>query len=176
MREPRDRWPDTSRPDGTAGAISALDWPPFNPKPKLEQCLALRHATRPWLLTIWEPLETKAPSPAHARPYCCLLDTVIFYHREYLSMPPRPWRDRDGKLHPSTAGTLFEWARATMRLARVELVQFQGQAFERHGGRVLWRRRAWWVVYGAHRGTRAARQANGVPLDGPSWPGEVSNG
>lgn len=173
-REPR--WPRTSRPDGAPATIVARDWPPFSPRPDLVRCLALRDHARPWLLTIWEPLDTKAPSPAHARPYCCLLDTVIFYHRNFLKMPPRPWRDREGKLHPSPVASFFEWGRATMRLARVDLVQFEGQAFERSGGRVLWRRRGWWAVYSAHRGTRAAREANGVPLDGPSWPGEAAHG
>lgn len=176
MREPRERWPDTSRPDGVAGVISAIDWPPFSPKPELSRCLALHHHTRPWLLTIWESLETKAPSPAHAQPWCCYLDTVIFYHRPYLVAPPRPWRDRDGKLHPASHGSFVEYGQATMRLARVTLFQFEGQAFERQGGQVLWRHRGWWCVYAAHRGTRAARQANGVPLDGPSWPEHASDG
>lgn len=176
MREPRDRWPDTSTPDGVAGEISLVDWPPFSAMPDVSGCLTLRHHTKPWLLTIWEPLATKAPSPARAQPHCCYIDTVIFYHRPQLVGRPRPWRDRHGKLHPSTVGSFIEYDRATMHLLRVMMVRFEGQAFELSGGHVLWRRRGWWAVYTGHRGTRPAREANGMPLDGPSWHGEAAHG
>ena len=52
---------------------------------------------RPWLLTIWEPLKTKAPNPNLAAPYCCYINTVIFYVRPHTV---RPWHHlwRSGRI------------------------------------------------------------------------------
>ncbi len=145
--------PEERQPRGEAGRLS-WDYSRYmgdGAVPDLSDCLAWRSAERPWLLTIWEPLLTKAPAPPKAAPYCCYINTVIFYHFPYIVRPPRGWRDRNGKFHRQTVGSFVEWDRVRTRLVWDELVRFAGERFEIGGGRVMWAQRRWWMCRGARR-------------------------
>jgi len=116
----------------------------------LSDCLVSQ--PKPWLLIIWEPLRTKAPAPPKAQPFCCFVQSVIFYHSPYIAWPYGGyWRDREGKLRWPSTRCLLQWDRTETRLAWNDIVDFDGEEFECGGGRVVWARRQWWMCHWASR-------------------------
>ncbi|MEA3264184.1 MAG: hypothetical protein U9R07_11955 [Pseudomonadota bacterium] len=114
-------------------------------QPVISDCLAERLPGRPWLLQVWEPLLTKAPSPARCSPYCCYARTVIFYHRPYISAPARPSRF-GGKWHWCRPGDGFvKFDQIETRLGNEDLVEFDGDIFEIGCGRIMWHHQRWWL-------------------------------
>lgn len=115
----------------------------------LSDCLVSRPAPR--RLVIWEPLPTKAPSPALAQPFCCYIQTVIFYLRPYILRPwKRRWRDRSGRLRACSAA-YEEWDKVETRLTHRDVVEFEGEQFDIWGGTVKWARGRWWMCRTARR-------------------------
>lgn len=151
------------QPCGQPGELqfhySRYDWKDI--RPDLSDCLAVSPAGKPWLLTIWEPLLTKAPGPNLARPHCCYINTVIFYHSPHIVLPwKHHWRARDGKVHSSSRG-FFEFDQIETRLAGDDRVIWRGDIFGKGGGRVMWgkvagdpRGRRWWMRHGLRRETK----------------------
>jgi hypothetical protein len=116
----------------------------------LGDCLVVRPA--PWRLVIWEPLRTKAPSPALAQPFCCYIRTVIFYLRPYVLRPwSKLWRDGQGRLRATEPGAYEQWDRVETRLAYHDVVEFEGELFDVWGGTVKWARNRWWMCRTARR-------------------------
>lgn len=113
--------------------VEHVSWSgPFDsrPTPDLSDCLARTLPGRPWLLQLWEPIHTKAPSPARCQPYCCYIRTVIFYHRPYIV-------DR----HHG-----FTWFdKVETRLSWDDVVEFEGTQFTISGGSVNWDGKRWWM-------------------------------
>lgn len=140
-------------PDGAIGLLPVFigaRWKVGTPPDYLADCLALRTDERPWLLRIWEPLPTKAPAPPKARPYCCYIRTVIFYHFPHIVRGPHPshWGRR---WHWNKSGGFLEWDQIETRLSWDDVVSFEGERFEIQGGHVVWRRRRWWMARWARR-------------------------
>lgn len=119
----------------------------------LDDCLVSR--PKPFLLVIWEPLPTKAPGPHLAQPYCCYINTVIFY--------ASPYRPR-GHGHPyKIAGKwgfekrrdLFaEFDQIQTRLHADDIVEFQGAQFDVGCSSVRWANKRWWMCSTARRRTK----------------------
>ena len=107
---------------------------------------------KPWLLEIMEPLKTKAPCPDKAQPYCCYINTVIFYLKPYIV---RPWHHLwtcNGKLQAEKpGGHLEEWDRVETELQWDDRVEFNGEIFIIGGGSVVWERSRWWMKSHARR-------------------------
>jgi hypothetical protein len=121
----------------------------------LDDCLVSR--PRLFSLVIWEPLLTKAPAPPKAKPYCCYIRTVIFYHSPYIVWPwPRLYR-ANGRLCRDSGPTFLQWDQVETRLTGDDLIEFEGELFEVGGGSVVWARKRWWMVRGARR--QQARRA-----------------
>jgi len=111
----------------------------------LSDCLVAQRTASS--VTIWEPLPTKAPGPHLTRPWCCYIATVIFYRFPYLTMPPKPYRDREGNLHPGSVGSFFEWDKVEMRMTWDDLAELaDGKTYQCGGGSVRWHRGRWWCV------------------------------
>ncbi len=108
------------------------------------------------LIEVREPLLTKAPCPDKARPYCCYVNTVIFYLRPYIV---RPWSHLwmcNGKRLASPPGQMFEeWDRVDTRLRCDDIVTHEGRKFRVYSGRVRWFNHRWWMF-------REARLVNEV--------------
>lgn len=122
------------------------------PAPDLSDCLVEHDPDRPWLLTIWEPLNTKAPAPPKAAPHCCYARTVIFYHFPHIVGPVvGGWRDKAGVFHRDRTGGFVEWDQIEYRLRWDDRVRFGADTFQVGAGQVVWRRRRWWMVHGARR-------------------------
>lgn len=121
--------------------------------PDLSDCLVAR--PKPFRLIIWEPLLTKAPAPPKAKPYCCYIRSVIFYHHPYIVWPfGGYWRDAGGALRkPMTRGFL-EWDHVKARLSWDDIVSFEGENFKVGSGRVVWKRGRWWMLHYARREAR----------------------
>lgn len=143
--------PEEREPCGVSG-LTALN--PFRGDTlDLSDCLVAR--PRPFRLVIWEPLLTKAPAPPKARPWCCYIRTVIFYHFPYVLELRQPrWRDWEGRLHAGARG-YQEWDQIETRLTWDDVVRFEDEDFVVGGGTVVWKRRRWWMVRHARR--RAAK-------------------
>jgi hypothetical protein len=147
------------RPCGTAGGLRPVYLARDFNRPAagdLGDCRVSR--PRAWQLVIWEPLPTKAPGPALAQPYCCYIQTVIFYYRGYVVRPPRGWRDPEGVFHRDGVGSFIQWDQVESRLTWDDVVEFEGEQFGIGGGRVRWARAKgdparWWMVRGARRKT-----------------------
>lgn len=135
--------PEERSPCGVPGLTWCGASAPFDTRaPDLSDCLVSR--PRPWWLVIWEPLPTKAPSPAVAQPYVCYACTVIFYARPYVERPwKKRWRDGSGRLRADSAG-FEEFDRIETRLRWDDVVAFEGEAFVIGGG---------FVRRGTHSGT-----------------------
>jgi hypothetical protein len=140
-------------PLGAPGSIVFVDHGvpfPQRPSPDLRDCLASRPDGKPWLLFIWEPLHTKAPSPPKAAPFCCYARTVIFYHFPHiLRLGRRYWR-HDGKIKEQKR-SFEEWDKVETRLTWDNVVEFEGERFEIGSGTVRWAHRRWWMLVSARR-------------------------
>lgn len=93
--------------------------------------LAARVASRPWFLILWEPLRTKAPSPAIVRPWCCYIRTVIFYQWPHTVL--------------STRRGFAYYDQIETRISHDALIEFEGETFKYGHGQVLWKRGRWWM-------------------------------
>ena len=117
---------------------------------------------KPWLLDVWELLDTKAPCPDKCQPYCCYMQTVIFYHRPYIV---RPWShlwNCNGKLRAEKPGRHYEeWGRCETTLTWDTPVEYNGERFLIGGGTVVWKNRRWWMRHRARR--EAATRSNSMP-------------
>ena len=93
---------------------------------------------RPWLATVTEVLNTTAPQ--NAQPYCCYINTVIFYEK--------PYREVDGRYaeHDSLK-TVLEGN---------DVLRADGELFDLLGGTVVWQDGRWVMVRNAHRRKRDA--------------------
>ena len=122
------------------------------PAPDINDCIAARLPGAGHILALWEPLATKAPSPARCQPFCCYRKTVIFYHRPYVSRGSGyPWR-ANGRWQWEPSKTSFaQFDQIETRLSFDDIVAFDGDEFEIGGGRVLWRGKRWWMVRWARR-------------------------
>jgi hypothetical protein len=91
---------------------------------------------RPWLLTIWEPLRTKAPGPHLSRAYCCYINTVIFYRRPAIVRQHSYfWRDGRGRWHASAPGSAYEeWDHIDTALTWDVKLRYAGDVFRVGGG------------------------------------------
>ncbi len=147
MRYPRIHLDDWH--DGVAHVGNALA--PYRERAELDGVLARRASPdTPWLVELLEPLSTTAPSPSRCQPYCCFLDTVIFYHRPYIGARERPSRWRDGSVHRGgIVFATFDRVRARLRLD--DWVTFDGDTFRITSGRVIWARHRWWMLYSGRR-------------------------
>lgn len=155
--------PEEAAPCGEPGQLRWIYWTaslhgerPMAAWPRISDCLAVR--SRPWQLIVWEPLETNAPGPHLASPWCCYLQTVIFYHAPHMVSPWRKlWRDSRGHLQSnSKPGHFEEWDKIETRLGWDDLVEFEGETFAHSSGWVLWtaapgERRRWWMRHGFRR-------------------------
>lgn len=127
---------DLDEPNGVLG-LTPSRWNRFFPHKEgftdLDDCLVSR--PRPWRLEIWEPMSVNAPGPREALPWCCYIQTVIFYTN------PDRWAD----------GRMDEIARIETRLAWDDVVHFAGEDWEVGGGEVKWRNGKWWMHRWARR-------------------------
>ncbi len=128
---------------------------------RLGECRARRAHKQS--IDIWEPLPTKAPGPHLTRPYCCYINTVIFY------VGPAYVIRKNG--HPYLSGgrwrwckgdSFYEWGRAKDLFRWEDLVFYDGLFWEIGGGTVRWKNRRWWMHRSAVKNTRRARRANGL--------------
>ena len=142
---------DRRIPQGSTGLSWVYSGYAFRgPPADISDCLVER--PRPWLLTIWEPLPTKAPSPPKAAPFCCYLNTVIFYHSPYIVRPfARIYSLNNGRLSWCKPAGFEEWDKIETRFHWDDKVRFEGDHFEIGGGTVLWAKRRWWMRRGARR-------------------------
>jgi hypothetical protein len=143
-------------PGRETGLAVARAWAPFAERPPVDDVLARQ--LKPHLLALWEPLATKAPKPPKATPYCCYLQTVIFYAFPNLTLAPRGWRDRDGMFHRDSGGRFFEWDRVEHRLMHDVIVAWPHGENGTHlfgvtSGGVVWKAGRWWFYALAHAGT-----------------------
>lgn len=141
---------EEAEPCGVAGALSFHYSVGMGrkPVPDISDVLAVRR--KPSLLTIWEPLQTKAPRPPKARAYCCYSNTIIFYHAPYIVWPfPKVYRS-GGRLKLDSGPTFAEWDQIKTRFnSHHDIVLFEGERFAFTGATVLWKKRRWWMRYGA---------------------------
>ena len=145
---------DEGRPS-LKGCFAIRHWVPVDPQYPLKPARRVDH-----LIDVFEPLDTKAPGPGIAQPYCCLINTVIFYARPYAkALPLYHARWRDGTVHTSTRGfEIYDQVRTLLR--HDDIVEYAGDRFEVGGGRVMWAARKddlvgrrWWMRYSARRVT-----------------------
>lgn len=148
--------------------------PPYNQnRPDFAGVLVSR--PRPWQLTWWVPLPTKAPGPHLVQPACCYVTTCIFYarpyrvspHRRYLSwFGPTAERHANGnekwerrarpEIKVSETGSFVEYDRVEWALTFDDHVRYAGEVFHVGGGGIRWGRSPgsyprWWFVQHARR-------------------------
>lgn len=127
----------------------------------LGDCLVAPRGPRS--ITIWEPLDTKAPGPNLVRPYCCYIAHVVFYAFPFRLRGRYGWRSNGRWYCEREPGRVFvEWDAIDTRLTWGDLVLFDGEIYEVHGGTVRWesyRREAhrWWMC----RFARLQEDSNG---------------
>ena len=108
---------------------------PFRPPflGDLSDCVVFRDPDRPWLAEIVEPLLTDAPE--NASPWCCYLQTVIFYEQ--------PWR--------KCRGEFAKHDQIETRLAGDDIVLIDREKFRLFGGKVRWSDGRWVMTNSARR-------------------------
>jgi hypothetical protein len=103
------------------------------------------NATR-FLKYAYELLETQAPPPDQAEPYCCYLNTVIFYEHRY----------EGSAIKEITRCEHYNLASAPSP----HLVEYQGLFYEITPDQVLWRNGEWQFRYTLDARERHARMLN----------------
>lgn len=104
------------------------------------------------LIEVWEPLPTKAPNPNLTQPYCCYVNTVIFYHRPYIIRRWHHFSIYQGKLRAWEPGRTYqEWDRVETTLRIDAVITHEGQRFRIYNGRVVWKNKRWWMKRDARR-------------------------
>lgn len=153
--------------DMTAGAVRPLTWWMSweRPAPDLTDVLAARLPGPGHMLAIWEPLHTKAPSPARCFPFCCLVNTVIFYHRPYVMGWPHPYH-RGGRGYGWTGASFLQYDQIETRLRGDDLVEFEGEQFKVGGGHVAWSAARQWAHKRWWMKRWARRQGKVIPMTG----------
>lgn len=94
----------------------------------------------------WERLHSDAPQ--NAQPYCCLVNTVIFYKEQ---------NDHTELCREDTYG--FSGASPTI-LSDPSAKDGEPIFYEVAGGKVLWKEGYWWMRWSAWSNTRIARMLN----------------
>jgi hypothetical protein len=94
----------------------------------------------------YEPLETHAPPPDQAEPYCCYLKTVIFYEHRYSG----------SAIKGITRCEHYNLATAPSP----HLVDYEGLFYEVSPDQVLWRNGEWQFRYTLDARERHARLLN----------------
>jgi hypothetical protein len=102
--------------------------------PDLTDCVPTRDPERPWLLQIVEPLPIDAPETA--QPWCCYIQTVIFYEQ--------PYRVEEGRNFAS-------YGTVETRLGGDDVVEFEGELFYVMGGTVSWDGARWVMTHRLRR-------------------------
>lgn len=114
------------------------------------------------LIEVWELLETKAPNPGKTQPYCCYVNTVIFYLRPYVVRQWYHFWDCNGKRRAERPGSSYEeWDRIDTKMRRDSVVTFNGRQFRCYNGRVMWRNRRWWMRREARATTKFVHASAG---------------
>lgn len=103
------------------------------------------NATR-FLKYAYEPLKTHAPPPNQAEPYCCYLNTVIFYEHRYSG----------SAIKEITRCEHYDLS----AVPSPHLVDYQGLFYEISPSQVLWRNGEWQFRYTLDARTRHARLLN----------------
>lgn len=93
-------------------------------------------------LVLFEPIGYKAPSIA--RPYCCYINTVIFYLHPHEIV-------RCGKRR----GCFREWERVDTLLYWDREFVFEGEVYLAGGGRVVRRNKGWWMKLWGRKAAKA---------------------
>lgn len=133
------------------GGLEMVPRSPLNTAvPDLSDCVV--HQEKPWLLEVWEPLHTKAPCPDKTQPYCCYINTVIFYVRPFIVRPWHRYWICNGKRLAEKPGSSFEkWDEIKTRLQWDDVVRFGLDTFAIGSGTVLWHNKRWWMRRWARR-------------------------
>ncbi len=122
-----------------------IDKPASQPKLRVE-------VMKPWLLDVWELLPTNAPNPCICQPFCCYINTVIFYLKPYtLRDHHHFYRWSDGWHVEKPGHSYEEWDRIDTALTWDSRVVFRDEEFECGGGTVLWHKKRWWMKHWARR-------------------------
>lgn len=154
-------WEDELALDELRPGVVPRNWPFAweRPAPDLSDVVAARLPGKGHLLQLWEPLRTKAPSPARCQPYCCYVRTVIFYHRPYIPRGRYLWRS-GGRWHwEANPRSFAQFDNIETRLGGGDVVGFDGDLFVVGGGHVCWYRKRWWMRFWARRQQAEARAA-----------------
>lgn len=125
--------------------------------PDISDCLVAM--PKRFRLVVWEPLLTDAPGPHLCSPYCCYINTVIFYHSPYIKSPWVKLYQSNGRWRSNgSPGRFEEWDQVETRLTWDDQLIYRGLVFEKGGGLVLWthrpgdpRGRRWWMRHGLRR-------------------------
>lgn len=128
-------FPEEQQPGGEAGKLKLYDFFPRNQQAKTLQAIRVKQS--PWFIVIWEKLKTGIPDEAYTIPYCCYINTVIFYKRPYQV-------DESGRNYA-------EWARVDATLRCDDVVDFENERFEVGTGQVRYENAAWWMCMWARR-------------------------
>lgn len=99
------------------------------------------------LIEVWEMLSTKVPNPNLTRPWCCYINTVIFYLRPVVIRPwSHFWTSCNGERMATEPNKVFEeWGRVETELRIDSIVEFQGGKYRICNGRVVWKNKRWWM-------------------------------
>lgn len=147
------KFQEEKEPDGERGKLLHMSfYKPIHGSSDLNNVLVIQVPTHPWFIILWEPLNTKAPNPQKAQPYCCYSNTVIFYVRGYIL---RPWSTLYGGpsgWQSESPGCRYEqWDETTTRLRWEDVVEYNGQLFKCGGGTVVWAKNRWWMRHWARK-------------------------
>lgn len=128
--------------------------------PPLEEFLSFRWPDRPWLMTGWEKLRIHAPNPSLCRPWCCYINTVIFYVRPHQTLPPTRYltdleflpngetrRLERRVIKRNKVGSFATYGSIETSLSHETIVEHAGELFDVQTWRIIWCRPSWWVRY-----------------------------
>lgn len=118
----------------------------------LNDCLAAVRGESRRGLTIWEPIDTKAPGPHLTTAWCCYIRTVIFYVRPFVSRGPHPVKSpTKGWYWESDGRSYAAWDTVESTLSHDDIVALGGQHFRVAGSGVRWARGRWWWLHRCER-------------------------
>lgn len=149
------------RPCGTPGLIRLMSHGREHGPTDVSKVLVSQPETHPWFIILWEPLNTKAPSPQLTQVWCCYANTVVFYLRGYVLRQFSHLYKINGKWGHTKPGYHYEeWDSIEYVLRWDSVVQYQNEFFKVGSGMVIWAKGRWWMRHSARRERKEVANAN----------------
>jgi hypothetical protein len=140
-------YPEEQVPAGETGLVYfGNTYLPYRERQQVDHILVNRVKDSSRKIVLWEQLTTKVPNPSLASPWCCYINTVVFYARpKVTNQLGSVYKSGARYSHVPRESRLQEYATHTHKLVTDDILLWQNRLYRVVGGTVVWHGHAWWM-------------------------------